>query len=845
MVYDKRLLVAAVSSMPYGFSVWDDNFKLKLFNQRFLDIYDLSPNKVGVGSSLYQLCEHTTVSGRRAGWSVDRLYDGLKQRLLDQKQSDETSVIEQIIGDKTIRTSIARHGEIGWIVSHEDISEDTELRRKSQENEKRLQSQSEWFDRAINSMSQGLCVFNGDKQLVICNRTYAKIYGLPDELTRPGTKFADILRHRIENGRIPEGETAQSHFDRRMELANSKNIEQKFTEVENGRSIYVVKNPLPGGGWIGVVHDVSEERKKEALIKQRSEELKLQNLRFGAAVQHMAHGLVMFDAEDRLVICNAKWQDLYSIPIRLTKPGTPFEDIAAHCLSVGTTVEKDDARLLGGYNEVANDMGRENKTFELSDGRFISVCHNLIDDGGFVSTHEDITERRRSEERIKYLARHDTLTQLPNRAYFNEEMKKAELRIENGEKIALLCLDLDNFKEINDTYGHGIGDEVLRGVSARLKQGKQRDEIVARMGGDEFMYLAMPIKGRECASIIAKRILEKLSKPLVVEGYEIVVGTSIGIAMAPGDGEDATTLLKHADMALYRAKKQGRFRFQFFTKGMDMAVQQRQELEVELNTALDNGQFVNVYQPVLELESNRVSCCITELRWEHPERGVIIPAEFISVAREMGILNKIDIRAMRAACLATKNWPKGTRLGVTMSAGQLSSRKVNERIDKLLKSTGTDPDRVELIINEEVLVKNVSEKLNTLKKFRAMGLRISLSISGGGFFALGTLGAFPFDKFIISNDLIAKIDVSHEKREIVKAIISLGKNLGTTTAAVGVESEAQLDVLREFGCNEVRGYLFSPPMPENSIDELLQTIETRAASELGIINFDAKNLQAQ
>jgi len=844
VVHDERLLVAAVSSMPYGFSVWDDNFILKLFNQRFLDIYDLLPNDVGVGSSLYQLCEYTTVSGSRAGWSVDRLYRSLKQRLLDQKKSNKTSTIEQVIGDKTIRTSIARHREIGWIVSHEDISKDTELRWKSQENEKNLQVQSEWFDRAINSMSQGLCVFDGDRRLIICNRTYADVYGLPKELTRPGTEFKEIMRYRIENGRIPEGMSAQSHLESRMELVNSQNVEQKFTEVENGRSIYVVKNPLPGGGWIGVIHDVSDEKKNEELVRQRSEELKLQNLRFGAAVQHMAQGLVMFDAKRRLVICNEKWQQLYGLPNSLCKPGTSFKDIMAHCLSMGMVVEANDDRLLENLNEVVKDLGSENKIFELSDGRFISVSHKSIEDGGFVSTHEDITERRRSEERIKYLARHDALTQLPNRTYFNEEMKKAESRIKRGEKIALLCLDLDNFKEINDTYGHGIGDEVLRRVSALLKQGKRQHEIVARMGGDEFMYMASPIKSKECATIIATRILEKLSKPLMIEGCEITAGTSIGIAMAPDDGKDGATLMKHADMALYRAKKQGRYGYQFFTKSMDMAVQQRKELEVDLSEALSQGQFVNAYQPVLELESNRVSCCVTQLRWEHPGGGMKMPEEFTSVAREMGILNKIDIRAMRAACSATKNWPKGIKLCVNISAGQLVSRQVDKRIFELLKATGTSHDRVELTIDDGVLKKNTKEKLKILKKLRAMGLRIAMAISGGGNSALGTLGSFPFDKLIISSDLIAKIDVSREKREIVKAIISLGTNLGMTTAAAGVDSEAQLDILREFGCDEVQGYLFSPPLPEQSIDELLQTIETRAASEAGIVNLNAKNMQA-
>lgn len=840
MANNQQLLLAAVGSMPYGFSVWNDDFSLELFNQSFLDIYGLSKDVIAIGSTLYDICECTTKIGNHPGWSVEGLYASLKLRLVNQKQGDDPGKFEQIIGERSIRTSIVRQDDIGWIVSHEDISEDVLLRKHSQKNEKRLLSQTVLFERAINSMLKGLCAFDGEKNLIICNRTYASLYNLPENLTRPGTSFLDIMRHRIESGIIPEGETAESHFEHRMSMVDSKHTQMEFTETENGRSLNIIKNPVPGGGWIGVVHDVTEELEKEDLIKQRSEEIRLQNLRFAAAVQHMVQGLAMFDANRRLVICNDKWQKLYDLPDNLTKPGTTYEEIIVYCMGLGMVVETDDKQKLDNYDDIVAVFDQKNKIFVLSDGRFISVSCQPMEDGGFVSTHEDVTERRLNEERIKYLARHDSLTQLPNRTYFNEEMAKAEAKIARGEKMALLCLDLDNFKEINDTYGHGIGDEVLCQVAARLNNGKRKSELVARMGGDEFMYLAMPVEGNESAKTIASRILANMARPMEIEGYEIIVGTSIGIAMAPTDGTDSATLIKHADMALFRAKKQGRCGFQFFTNGMDIEVQQRKELEADLNGALDKGQFKNLYQPVLELQSNRVSCCTVSLIWERPERSTIMPEEFLPIASEMGIVNNIYIRSMRNACAIIKDWPQATRFCVGMSAGQISSSRVEQRIEDLLQSTGADPNRVELQIEEVALTKNTAEKFKVLRKFRAMGLRISMVISGGGYSALSTMGIFPFDKFVVGGDLIAELESVREKREIVKAIISLGSNLGMITTAVGVENEAQLDILREFGCDEVQGYLFSPPLPQHSIGELLQTIETRAASEAGIIETNIR-----
>jgi len=319
------------------------------------------------------------------------------------------------------------------------------------------------------------------------------------------------------------------------------------------------------------------------------------------------------------------------------------------------------------------------------------------------------------------------------------------------------------------------------------------------------------------------------------------VGTSIGIAMAPQDGKDASTLMKHADMALYRAKHEGRRSYRLFQKGMDDAVQQRHKLEIELKEALDKSQFTLAYQPVLELGSNRISCCEALLRWEHPTQGTLSAQEFIPVAEETGLIAQLGLWALKSACEAASRWPKSVRVAVNLSAGQITGRRAVEGIKGILKATGLEPDRLEMEVSEGALATSTKTKLDMLKELRAVGVRVSMDRFGTGFSSIGNLGAFSFDKVKIDRALMAEIAASRENREVVKAIISLGQSLGIVTTATGVETEAQLDIVSKYGCTEVQGHLFSPPMSAGSIVELLQTVETRAAKHAGLASLKLIN----
>jgi diguanylate cyclase (GGDEF)-like protein len=454
-----------------------------------------------------------------------------------------------------------------------------------------------------------------------------------------------------------------------------------------------------------------------------------------------------------------------------------------------------------------------------------------MEDGGWVETHQDITEQRRSEARIHHLARHDALTDLPNRTLFAEEMAMAESRIRRGEMMAVVCFDLDHFKVINDTLGHAVGDALLQEVAARVNHAKREHECAARLGGDEFAILAGPLKSPSDAAALAERLIETIGKPMEIEGHRVIIGTSVGIAVAPGDGEDGETLMKNADMALYRAKSDGRGSYRFFEKGMDAAMQHRRAIESGLKLGLINDEFKLVFQPLMELENNRVSCMEALLRWEHSEMGPISPVEFIPVAEEIGFIVQLGEWVLQQACRVAATWPSDIRVAVNLSPVQFKSRRLLESVRNALDAAGLPPSRLELEITESVLLSDSDQTLEILHTLRGMGIRISMDDFGTGYSSLSYLRAFPFDKIKIDRTFIEDAGSQDANFEIIKAVIALGRSLGMSTTAEGVETEAQLDAVRSHGCDEIQGFLFSRPLPEKDALELVTRLSTRPATE--------------
>ncbi len=435
---------------------------------------------------------------------------------------------------------------------------------------------------------------------------------------------------------------------------------------------------------------------------------------------------------------------------------------------------------------------------------------------------KEISQRQRSEDRIRYLAHHDALTGLGNRVLFHEQLTEALARLAGTpETLALLFLDLDGFKSVNDTLGHAIGDALLRQVADRLRDALEGQGAIARLGGDEFAVLHLAKEHPGSAAALAERLIGLFGEPFSIDGRELLIGTSCGIAVAPGDTADAGELLKMADLAMYRAKAAGRGNYRFFEPGMDAHVQARRAIEVEMRGALVQNAFKLFYQPLVNLATNRLTGFEALLRWNHPERGAIPPAEFIPVAEETGLIAPLGAWALREACAEAATWPGNIRVAVNLSPIQFRNRDLVSIVVNALASSGLAPDRLELEVTESVLLETSDQTYDLLRQLRALGVRISLDDFGTGYSSLGYLKNFQFDKIKIDRSFVRGLDSDASGRIIVRAIAGLGLSFGMTTTAEGVETEDQLKAVRIEGCDEVQGYFFSAPCPSHEVQALI------------------------
>jgi diguanylate cyclase (GGDEF)-like protein len=522
-----------------------------------------------------------------------------------------------------------------------------------------------------------------------------------------------------------------------------------------------------------VVERTQELRASEA-------DLQAQNTRFDAAISNMSQGLVMFDAGRRLVIRNQRYIDMYRLDPAAVTPGCTLHDLLA-LRSASGSYSGDPGRYIANLC-AAIAQGRTLSQFvELDDGRTIAVVSQPMEGGGWVATHEDITERRRAEMKIAHMARHDALTDLPNRLLLRERLAEALSHVERGQRLAVLCLDLDQFKNVNDTLGHPTGDELLRVVAGRLRGCVRESDTISRVGGDEFSIIQTDIVDATDAERLARRISEAVSAPYDIHGHMVMVNTSIGIALAPADGADANELLKNADMALYGAKGDGRGVYRFFEPKMDARMKSRRTLELALRKALELGQFELYYQPVVNLDQEGVNSCEALIRWHHPERGMVSPVEFIPVAEEIGLIVALGEWVIRRACEDAARWPDDVCVAVNLSPTQLSSKNLMPTVLNALASSRLPAHRLELEITEAVLMQNTEVTIRSLHALRSLGIRISMDDFGTGYSSLSYLRSFPFDKIKIDRCFINGLDDSSESAAIVQAVAGLADSLKMTT----------------------------------------------------------------
>jgi diguanylate cyclase (GGDEF)-like protein len=578
------------------------------------------------------------------------------------------------------------------------------------------------------------------------------------------------------------------------------------------------------------LEQVVEER--TVALRAREEELRAQNFRFDAALNNMSQALLMFDASARLVISNHRYNEMYGLSPEIAKPGRLLRDLLESRRANGTLSDEPEI-----YIENLISVISQGKTWsqltELPDGRTIAVLNRPIAGGGWVATHEDITERRRAEKQIAHMARHDALTDLPNRVLLRDRLALALTELPRDKRLAVLYLDLDHFKGVNDTLGHQIGDELLKTVATRLQGCVREVDTVARVGGDEFAIIHTGIDHPNDAAILARRICEAVREPCELHGHAVMADTSIGVALAPGDGNDPTELLKNADMALYRAKADGRGTYRFFEPAMDDAdIKMRRNLELALRMALTNGEFELHYQPLVNLDDRRITSCEALIRWQHPERGLIQPAEFIPVAEEIGLIVPLGEWVLRQACADAMKWPADIKVAVNLSPIQVMNQNLVAVVVGALAAAGLPASRLEVEITESVLMQNSEATLATLHRLRALGVRISMDDFGTGYSSLSYLRSFPFDKIKIDRCFISGLATGDDSVAIVLAIAGLAKHLGIATTAEGVETKQQLQQVKALGCSEMQGFLFSPP---RRLDEVTQMFRARLEKDTAAI----------
>jgi diguanylate cyclase (GGDEF)-like protein len=554
------------------------------------------------------------------------------------------------------------------------------------------------------------------------------------------------------------------------------------------------------------------------LLQQAQAESQEKNVRFDTALDHMSQGLCMFDRDQKILVCNKRYAEMYGLTREQTRPGTTLREIVQYRIAKGLFAGATPNEYM--HERTARVTTASNSVQQLSDGRFIAIARRPMACGGWVTTHEDITEQRQAEAKIAYMAHHDALTGLANRTLLHERLEQALERVGHGEALAVHCLDLDRFKEVNDTLGHAVGDALLQAVTARIAGCIRETDTLGRVSGDEFTIIQCPIASTEEARAVAARIVEVVQEPFSLMGHQVMIGASVGVALAPKDGIDGEMLLRSADLALYKAKHERRGTYRFFEADMTSHLQSRRDLELALRNALQNGEFEVYYQPLLNLEHNAVCSFEALIRWNRPGTGMVSPANFIPLAEETGLINQIGEWVMREACREAAAWPDHIMVSVNLSSVQFKNRALVQMIMSALAASGLAPSRLEVEITESILVQDSDSALEMLKSLRLLGVKIALDDFGTGYSSLSYLQSFPFDKIKIDRSFIKDLETGNENAlAIVSAVVQLGSSLGMATTAEGVETTDQLEIVRSRGCTEIQGYLLSPPKPARQIAE--------------------------
>jgi diguanylate cyclase (GGDEF)-like protein len=549
------------------------------------------------------------------------------------------------------------------------------------------------------------------------------------------------------------------------------------------------------------------------------------------ALTSISHGVCMFDQSRHLVFCNRAYASMYDLPADLTRRGTELARILEYRDRIGNGPANHET-YFDVEVETSIKQAPASQTLSLTDGRVIKISHHPLERGGYVAVHEDVTEAARASEQVRFMASHDPLTGLPNRSLLREKLDRLLPLSKEGASLALLYLDLDRFKGVNDSLGHPVGDALLKAATERLCRCLRDDDFIARVGGDEFVILQTGVEDAQQVALLAERLCSAIGQPFNISGHDIHIGASIGITMAPPDCSEADILVGNADTALYEAKSNGRGSFCFFDRGMDDTLLEQRQLEADLGKALAAGQFEIYYQPEIDSLAGSVTTFEALLRWRHPERGLLLPEAFIAVAEKTGLIVPIGAWCLRQACIDAAAWPANIRVAVNLSAMQCRSDGLARNVVSALAKSGLAPTRLELEITESTLLNDNEAALMMLHHLKSLGVRIVMDDFGTGYSSLSYLRLFPFDKIKIAQQFIAEAEATGDYDAIVRAVVGVGLNRGFTTTVEGVETSKQFRSAVDQGCTEIQGFFFGKPMPLRDAEKLCSTISVRAARTL-------------
>jgi len=553
---------------------------------------------------------------------------------------------------------------------------------------------------------------------------------------------------------------------------------------------------------------------------QSRQKLETQKLQLDAALTNMSQGLLMFDSSERIVVCNSRYIEMYRLSSQVVKPGCSLRELLKHRVAAGSFLSEDPDRYLSELRALLAQGKTVSRTTELTDGRVIAVSNRPMEDGGWVATHEDVTEAKRTEQRILQMAHHDKLTGLPNRAAFNEYFAATlERSATSGEQFAILSVDLDRFKEANDVYGHSVGDALLRQVARRLQEAA-RGTFLARVGGDEFAVVVSAGPQPAAAATLAERLLAAFAEEFEIEDQRIQISLTIGGAVYPTDGADAKTLMVNVDAALYRAKSEMRGVVVFFEPEMSARLRERHALQQDLRSAIARGELLLHYQPQVRMTGEMIGFEVLA-RWQCPKRGMVSPGTFIPMAEENGLIIPLGEWVLRAACCEAASWPRPLTIAVNISPIQFHHGDLPRLVHSILLETGLAPSRLELEITEGVFINDFSHGVSILRRLKSLGVQIALDDFGTGYSSLSYVHSFPFDKIKIDQTFIGDLRHSRHSMAIVRAVIGLGHSLNMPVLAEGVETQAQRGVLMKEGCDEAQGYFFGRPLPIAEQAELI------------------------